>query len=86
LQTLELYGYIEILLTNSTMRKNALDLNKDGKVSQEHYCSTFDKLMGVLTYNMSAVPLSVVPRRSSRIKYEGLEITAKGQPLVAVIN
>ena len=53
LQTLNYYGYIEISHDKfkSTV-ENALDLNKDGKVDKSDFRQSFDRLMGVLTYNM----------------------------------
>ncbi|CAB9520663.1 FUN14 domain-containing protein [Seminavis robusta] len=53
LQTLNYYGYIEISHDKfkSTV-ENALDLNKDGKVDKSDIQRSFDKLMGVLSYNV----------------------------------
>jgi uncharacterized membrane protein (Fun14 family) len=53
LQTLSYLGYIEVRHDKfkSTV-ENALDLNKDGKVDKSDFQQSFDRLMGVLTYNM----------------------------------
>ena len=58
LQTLQYYGYIEISHDKfkSTV-EDALDLNKDGKVDKSDVRASFDKLMGVLTYNGKLVSL-----------------------------
>ena len=53
LQTLSYFGYIEIkhdLFKQNV--ENSLDLNKDGKVDKSDFQQYFDKLMGLLTYNM----------------------------------
>ena len=52
LQTLQYYGYIEISHDKfkSTV-EDALDLNNDGKVDKSDIQASFDRLMGVLTYN-----------------------------------
>lgn len=53
LQTLSYYGYIEISHNKfkSTV-ENALDLNKDGKVDKSDIRQSFDRLMGVLAYDL----------------------------------
>ena len=53
LQTLSYFGYIEIKHDRFKQNvENSLDLNKDGKVDKSDFQQYFDKLMGVLTYNM----------------------------------
>jgi len=53
LQTLSYYGYIEIAHDRfkSTV-ENAFDVNKDGKLDKSDLQMSFNRLMGVLTYNM----------------------------------
>lgn len=52
LQTLQYYGYIEISHDKFKSKvEDALDLNKDGKVDKSDVQASFDRLMGVLTYN-----------------------------------
>jgi uncharacterized membrane protein (Fun14 family) len=53
LQTLSYLGYIEVRHDKfkSTV-ENALDLNNDGKVDKSDFQLSYEKLLGVLTYNM----------------------------------
>jgi len=53
LQTLSYYGYIEISHNKfKTTIENMLDLNKDGKVDKSDLQQSYDRIMGVLTYNL----------------------------------
>jgi uncharacterized membrane protein (Fun14 family) len=53
LQTLQYYGYIEISHDKfKTTLENAFDHDKDGKVDRRDIQQSFDRLLGVLTYNM----------------------------------
>lgn len=53
LQTLSFLGYIDVKHDKfKSSVEGALDLNKDGKVDKSDFQQSFDKLMGVLTYNM----------------------------------
>lgn len=53
LQTLHYYGYIDVRHDKFKQTvENAFDLNKDGLVDKNDGQQVFNKVMGVLTYNM----------------------------------